>query len=109
MPGRSTPVNAPEAPRSRKGVHTRARLIDAAREVFERDGFLTARISDIAATAGLSQGSFYHYFDSKEQVFREVADAQEQRLIAAPVDPSADDRQLSVAQTIPRGNRLYLD
>ena len=35
-------------PRSQKGVRTRARLIDAARVVFERDGFLTARIADIA-------------------------------------------------------------
>ena len=63
MSGRSTPVNASvnasvnagDVPRSRKGVHTRARLVDAAREVFEQDGFLTARISDIAAGAGLSQ------------------------------------------------------
>ncbi len=53
--------------------------------MFERDGFLAARISYIAATAGLSQGFLYHYFDSKEQIFREVAEAQEQRLIGAPV------------------------
>ncbi len=77
--------------------------------MFERDGFLTARISDIAATAGLSQGSFYHYFDSKEQIFREVAEAQEQQLIAAPVEPSDDDRELSVHETIRRDNRLYLE
>ena len=60
------PDTVPGGPRSRKGERTRARLIDAAREVFERDGFLTARIADIASTAGLSQGSFYHYFESKE-------------------------------------------
>jgi AcrR family transcriptional regulator len=101
--------NGHDAPRSRKGAQTRARLIEAAREVFERDGFLTARISDIAATAGLSQGSFYHYFDSKEQIFREVAAAQEERLIAAPVDPTADDRTLSVYETIKLDNRLYLE
>jgi AcrR family transcriptional regulator len=98
-----------EGPRSRKGARTRARLIDAARTVFERDGFLTARIADIAATAGLSQGSFYHYFDSKEQIFHEVALAQEQRLVGAPVEPSDDDLQLTVEQTIRRDNRLYLE
>ena len=96
-------------PRSRKGARTRARLIDAARTVFERDGFLTARIADIAAAAGLSQGSFYHYFDSKEQIFREVALAQEQRLVGAPVEPSDDDLQHTVEQTIRRDNRLYLE
>jgi AcrR family transcriptional regulator len=102
-------TNDDAAPRSRKGARTRARLIAAAREVFERDGFLTARISDIAASAGLSQGSFYHYFDSKEQIFREVAEAQEQQLIAAPVEPSDDDSELSVHETIRRDNRLYLE
>src|SRR3984957_1254558 len=60
----------PSGPRSRKGIETRARLVDAAKEVFERDGFLDARISDIAEKAGLSHGSFYHYFESKEEVFR---------------------------------------
>jgi AcrR family transcriptional regulator len=76
-----TPVSAagPEGrektsgPRSRKGAATRARLVLAAKAVFEEDGFLDARISDIAERAGLSHGSFYHYFESKEQIFREVA------------------------------------
>ncbi len=51
-------------------------------DVFERDGFLGARIVDIAETASVATGSFYHYFDSKEQIFREVAQLQEQRLTA---------------------------
>src|ERR1700692_863228 len=72
----------PSGPRSRKGVETRARLVSAAKEVFERDGFLEARISDIAERAGLSHGSFYHYFESKEEVFREVAEAVEGQLSA---------------------------
>ena len=69
-------------PRSTKGVRTRARLVDAAKEIFEEQGFLEARISDIAERAGLSHGSFYHYFDSKEQVFREVAETLDARLSA---------------------------
>src|SRR3546814_18247115 len=77
-------------PRSRKGALTRARLIDAAKEVFEESGFLETRISDIAERAGLSHGSFYHYFDSKEQVFREVAEAQEDLLTATPT-PGGDE------------------
>jgi AcrR family transcriptional regulator len=80
--------------RSRKGVLTRARLIDAAKEVFETDGFLDARISDITEGAGLSYGAFYHYFDSKEEVFREVAARIDEHL-SAPLDsvifaPSSD-------------------
>ena len=72
----------PSGPRSRKGIETRARLLGAAKEVFERDGFLDARISDIAENAGLSHGSFYHYFESKEEVFREVAAEVDERLSA---------------------------
>jgi AcrR family transcriptional regulator len=68
------------APRSRKGARTRARLLDAAKQIFEEHGFLEARISDIADRAGLSHGAFYHYFDSKEQVFREVAESLDDQL-----------------------------
>jgi AcrR family transcriptional regulator len=97
-------------PRSRKGVETRARLIEAAKQVFERDGFLDARIIDITKTAGLAHGSFYHYFDSKEQVFREVAEAQEQRLTAPPGDePQGPTQKLSPRDRIRRSNRLYLE
>src|SRR4051794_7293287 len=70
----------PNGPRSRKGVQTRARLLDAAKQIFEENGFLDARISDIAERAGLSHGSFYHYFDSKEEIFREVVEVVDARL-----------------------------
>lgn len=80
----SLPVDSdrPTAPRSQKGVRTRARLVEAAKEIFEEDGFLEARISDIAERAGLSHGSFYHYFESKDEVFREVAESVEEQLSA---------------------------
>lgn len=61
-----------KAPVRARGVRTRARIVDAARRVFERDGYLEARVADIAAAAGVAHGSFYTYFDSKEDVFREM-------------------------------------
>lgn len=73
-------VDKPTGPRSNKGARTRARLLEAAKKVFEDNGFLDARISDIAERAGMSHGSFYHYFDSKEQIFREVAEAVDDEL-----------------------------
>jgi AcrR family transcriptional regulator len=73
----------PNGPRSRKGARTRARLVEAAKEIFEENGFLEARISDISERAGLSHGSFYHYFDSKEEIFREVAVEIEDQLSQA--------------------------
>jgi AcrR family transcriptional regulator len=98
------------APRSRKGAATRLRLVNAAKIVFERDGFLEARIVDIAETAQLAPGSFYHYFDSKEQIFREVAQAQEERLTAPTDDGSAPGSpQDSPWERIRRANRRYLE
>jgi AcrR family transcriptional regulator len=103
-------VGEPVAPRSRKGAETRARLIEVAKQVFEEDGFLAARISDISKRAGLSHGSFYHYFDSKEQIFREVAETQERLLTASPpagsVSAPAPD---SHRERIRRANRRYLE
>lgn len=99
----------PSGPRSRKGAQTRTRLLDAAKAVFEEDGFLEARISDIAERAGLSHGSFYHYFDSKEQIFREVATAVEEKL-TAPVDAVIFDPQSSATprERIREGIRRHL-
>jgi AcrR family transcriptional regulator len=104
------PQPAGEPRRSRKGLETRARLLKAAKLVFERDGFLDARIVDIAETARLAPGSFYHYFDSKEQIFREVAEAQEERL-TAPRDEEASDAGVpdSRWERIRRANRRYLE
>jgi AcrR family transcriptional regulator len=57
------------APSTPKGHRTRARILDAARVVFARDGFVEARMGDIATGARLSAGGLYRYFMSKEDVF----------------------------------------
>jgi AcrR family transcriptional regulator len=100
----------PSGPRSRKGVETRARLVAAAKDVFERDGFLDARISDIAERAGLSHGSFYHYFESKEEVFREVAAEVNERL-SAPMNTVILDSTSTAGprERIREAMRLHLE
>lgn len=106
------PADPPtNAPRSRKGERTRTRLLAAAKKVFEEDGFLAARITDISKRAKLSHGSFYHYFDSKEQIFRELAEMQEQRLTAPiPVgDRHSSSPDDSPREQIHKGNRRYLE
>ena len=105
----ATEGERPSGPRSRKGASSRARLIEAAKAVFEEDGFLEARITDIAERAGLSHGSFYHYFDSKEAVLREVAAALDDRLNS----PLGDEILTPSTHAPPRdrireGNRSFL-
>ena len=107
---RTESAEAPPAKaRSRKGEQTRARLLEAAKAEFEQTGFLEARISDIAVRAGLSHGSFYHYFDSKEQIFREVAEVQEALLTAPAEDGDDDDPGLSEFDRLRRANLRYLE
>src|SRR4051794_2983245 len=65
-------IDTPERPLTPRGRRTRSALVSAARAVFERDGFVGARVTDIAAHAGVAHGTFYTYFDSKEAVFRDV-------------------------------------
>jgi AcrR family transcriptional regulator len=60
-------------PLTPKGRERRSEILRAARKVFEERGFLDTRVADIVAAAGVAQGTFYSYFDSKEAVFTEVA------------------------------------
>jgi AcrR family transcriptional regulator len=63
---------------------TVAALVDAAREMYARDGFEATSLDSVAAQAGVSKGAVYHHFDGKRQLFRAIF-AREVERIAAPV------------------------
>lgn len=71
-PGASALDIAGKVPPSARGRRTRASLIKAAREVFERDGFTDSRIVDITTLANNSVGTFYTYFEDKEEILKVV-------------------------------------
>ncbi|MFC9670752.1 MULTISPECIES: TetR/AcrR family transcriptional regulator [unclassified Streptomyces] len=71
----------PITPRSARGVRTRNALITAAREVFERDGYLDARITDISKAAHVASGSFYTYFNSKEEIFQALVEQVQEEML----------------------------
>lgn len=56
-----------------KGRATRQAFRQAGREVFATRGFFNSKLSDIAAAAGKSAGSFYNYYDSKEALLADLA------------------------------------
>lgn len=47
-------------------------LLEAALDVFVERGFAAARLDEVAARAGVSKGTLYLYFDSKEDLFKAV-------------------------------------
>ena len=58
-----------KTPKTARGRRTLRQLLDAAAEEFGEKGFHEASISQITQRAGVAIGSFYTYFDSKEEVF----------------------------------------
>jgi len=95
-------------PLTARGQRTREALLEAARTVFERDGFLDARVTDIAEGAKVAHGTFYTYFDSKEAVFREVVTRAGDDMMRG-AQPPADIHDHGVIARITEANRAFLD
>jgi len=61
-------------PRTERGRRTLRKLLDAAAVEFGERGFHEASITGITRRAGTALGSFYTYFDSKDEIFRALVD-----------------------------------
>ena len=73
-----------------RGQKTRQLLLDAGTMVLPARGYHDARVDDIVEAAGVSHGSFYRYFDNKEEFFRVLAEEASTRMVelldAFPID-----------------------
>ena len=92
-------------------MRTRAQLVGAARTIFERDGFVASRITDIADEAAVSHGTFYTYFESKEQIFREVLETIREVMLGGGLsgEEAVPDGRVSPRESVARANRRYLE
>ena len=79
-----------KAPRTARGERTRARILDAARIEFGQTGFADTSIVAITKRAEVALGTFYTYFDSKEEVFAALVADMSQR-VADAVAPAIRD------------------
>jgi AcrR family transcriptional regulator len=95
-------------PRTDRGEKTRDVLVDAAREVFWSKGYIDARVADIVQFAGVSHGSFYTYFDSKEAVLRAVAADLHDAIVETQSGTRAETGGDEV-RAIELANRRYLE
>lgn len=107
MPDNDNSAVAVLTPRAQR---TRAALLASARTHFERDGFYSARITDIADGAGVAHGTFYTYFDSKETIFLALVDAIIAELFHENGEPRSARHQanLDPIERVARTNREYL-
>lgn len=70
-------------PTTKKGLQTRAKILDGARQVFASAGYVDARMTEIAAAAGLSTGGLYRYFTDKTDVFAALIEDLHEELYRA--------------------------
>src|SRR5690554_7118599 len=61
-------------PNSSRGRERLARILDAATELFLRDGYGATSIDSILEVAGGSKATLYNYFPTKDDLFRAVID-----------------------------------
>jgi AcrR family transcriptional regulator len=79
-----TPIPPPRVrSRERQREDTHQRIYAAAMEIFRRDGFEVARVDDVAKAAGVSHGTFYFHFATKDEVLIQCLRASEVRVVAA--------------------------
>jgi TetR/AcrR family transcriptional regulator, transcriptional repressor for nem operon len=79
---------AVQVPTLVKSSATRERLIHSARYLFWERGFAGTSMADLLAHAKVNSGSFYHFFDSKEALLREVLEGYLHALRPMVVDPA---------------------
>ena len=79
------------APLSERGRRTRDRLVVAAREVFEERGFDATRMSDIASAAGVSHGTVYTWFPTKDDALHAAVDSVTEEMYSVLSTPEITD------------------
>jgi AcrR family transcriptional regulator len=77
------------APRTARGEKTRRKLLEAAEHVFAEHGYTEASVSRITERAGVGQGTFYLYFDTKLRIFEELVEDLNHRVRQAMSEGAA--------------------
>lgn len=102
--GRATPARAPDE-LTRRGRRTRTALIEAARTVFSRKGYFETRLTDITEEAGVATGTFYTYFEGKNEILSAVFAELESEMLHPPTSEPAG---VGLASSIEAANRAYM-
>ena len=89
---------------TKKAEATRARILDTALDLFRRLGFEQTTMRAIATEAGVSLGSAYYYFESKEDLvmafYERAIEAMTPRMEAALVTPASFEERLTAIMAV---------
>jgi len=86
---------------------TTTALVDAARELFARDGYAATSLAAVAARADVTKGAVYHHFDGKQQLFEAVFTREVERMATPLV--AAYARKKDPWDAFKAGCRAFLD
>ena len=109
----ANPLSQRQAPRWKRRKESRpAELIDAALALFAEFGYAQTRLDDVAARAGISKGTVYLYFTSKQDLFEAVVRERAAPWVAAISLREIDDTQTTEAalrEFLTRGWNQFLE
>lgn len=96
-------TGADKVTRADRKAQSRRQILDAARDVFFRDGFMAANLDEVAEKAGVAKGTLYRYFQSKADLYVAVladnGDVFTERLRESSGDaPRAADQLIRLSQ-----------
>src|SRR3954463_3029374 len=102
----STPAEAGGGRREERKAQNRAKLLIAARKVFAEKGYGEATARDIVRETDLASGTFYNYFDDKQDAFMALLDEMGEKGRAL-VRAQRKDTKLSIEERISNAYRAY--
>ena len=85
---------------------TRRKIVAAAEKLIREKGFAAVGVADIAAEAGVAKGTFYTYFERKEDVVAEIAYRRYADIEARALCSGAVERQIAAFL---RGSMQYIE
>jgi AcrR family transcriptional regulator len=92
---------------SAEATSARERVLEAAQDLFSRQGYEQTSIEQVLDAAGASRGALYHHFSGKQELFEAVLATVEQTVAEAVASAARDAR--TPAEAFRAGGGKYLE